>query len=578
METIYSSIEKIDIFGDGIHLKINNVEKAKTLIGASFTILIAIASIIVLIIMSMDIFKKEKPSVTLESRIVPNRPNITLDSYTFPMSFMVQDEQNNPIELSKYFTLEAVEYTVSVDENGTINSFEEYYDYVPCYPSHFPLISNDTFYSSGLNNYFCFDNQNFTISGFYDNPYMRFVMFSLKKCFNSTANSFGCASESEIIDILEHKSLSWNIYYQNTIFNTQNFAEPAIRYIVNNYRAIKNGLYKLYDIYLMNRKLISDNGIIFESIEESSIISFFEADYDFSDMTEDGYLVTIFLYSSNREEIYNRSYVKIQWVFASVGALAEIFMHLFRFISSYFSTLTMNKNIVNKIFDFDLINKNLIKTGKTFMVNESLHKIINLDNTVIKSVKKSNQTFDPKINNFLDRVMLKDKQILEDNTELQSNSDYEKSKILKIIEKYYEEGHKSNLNLSIREMFLLIFCENCLKYELKQKSDLYNKSIKILDDYLDISYIIQKLEEFEKLKLVVLTNEQLALFNFSAKDFCSLSDNKEQEKIFNRFKEFNKNSEKLSETICKFKKRYNERKDLNETDLKIYDLLREEFK
>jgi hypothetical protein len=92
--------------------------------------------------------------------------------------------------------------------------------------------------------------------------------------------------------------------------------------------------------------------------------------------------------------------------------------------------------------------------------------------------------------------------------------------------------------------------------------------------------VISKLSPIinESNPLCELNSEHFALLNFSAKDFCSLSDIKEKRNIFNRFKEFNKNNQKLSETIYNFKGRYTERKDLTETDLKIYDLLREEFK
>jgi len=399
MKALKSIVKKIDIFGDGIHLKINKLDKAKTIIGGFLTILLSIASLTILLIMAWDIFKKEKPSVTLESKIIPNRPNMTLDSYSFPISLIVQDDQSNSYYIPKYFSIEAEAFTINIAENGTVSSTKEVYQYVKCNPSHFPLLSNDTFYESGLNNYLCFDNQNFTIGGFFDNSYMRYVLLSIKKCINSTTNPVICAPESEIIDFFQHKDISWNIYYQNTIFNTQNFSDPKISYIVNSYKSVKYGLFKLYELYIMNRILISDNGIIFESKEQTNITSFFESDYDFTDMLEEGYLVSIFLFSSNKEERYNRSYIKIQWVIASVGALAEIFMHLFRYLSSFFTNLTMNKYILNKIFDFDLINKNqnLNNSGRVNPIKNESSNILNLENTIIaQAIKKDKQIF-PKI-------------------------------------------------------------------------------------------------------------------------------------------------------------------------------------
>jgi len=104
MKALKSIVKKIDIFGDGIHLKINKLDKAKTIIGGFLTILLSIASLTILLIMAWDIFKKEKPSVTLESKIIPNRPNMTLDSYSCPISLIVQDDQSNSYYILLLYT------------------------------------------------------------------------------------------------------------------------------------------------------------------------------------------------------------------------------------------------------------------------------------------------------------------------------------------------------------------------------------------------------------------------------------------------------------------------------------------
>ena len=70
----------------------------------------------------------------------------------------------------------------------------------------------------------------------------------------------------------------------------------------------------------------------------------------------------------------------------------------------------------------------------------------------------------------------------------------------------------------------MFWCMCCAGNELNDKANLYDIAKIVLDDYLDISCIIQKLEELEKLKLVCLTYEQLALFNYIAKDLCIMDE------------------------------------------------------
>ena len=111
------------------------------------------------------------------------------------------------------------------------------------------------------------------------------------------------------------------------------------------------------------------------------------------------------------------------------------------------------------------------------------------------------------------------------------------------------------------------------------KSNLYDKAKIELDDVFDVSYIIQKLEEIEKLKIICLTFEQCALFNYITKDLCSLDEIKQDEDNYNRSKESNKyDKDKLAEIISKFIcKDANDDKGLSEIDKK-YDLLNDDLK
>ena len=74
-------------------------------------------------------------------------------------------------------------------------------------------------------------------------------------------------------------------------------------------------------------------------------------------MDQYGYLCSIYIFSSNSQEIFHRSYLKIQFVIANIGALSEVFMHLLRAFCYIFTLVKKDKHILNKIFDFDLNKK-----------------------------------------------------------------------------------------------------------------------------------------------------------------------------------------------------------------------------
>jgi hypothetical protein len=572
------NIKELDIFGQGIFLLLNKKQTAKTLVGGILTVVLFLGMLTTFIFMSLDIIQKRKPNTNLENLILYPRPNVTLDSHSFPISFIVQDEYGINIEETKYYKYHAFDIQLIITNDGTksiINKLDIEY----CTRNSFPLIDNETFYSNGIQNYFCVKDQNISISGFFDEPYIRYFVIGLGICKNSTGSNITCAPEQEIKQYLDNRTLYFNTFLQNTMINTQNFNNFINRFIVNKYKATNYGFSKFYEFFVRKQILISDNGFSMEFSQTNEVITLDNEEYDLSIMDKEGYLVTFYFYSSNNLHINRRTYLKIQYVLAQTGALAEVFIRLFGIISYIFSTTSMNKHILNKIYDFDLIKK------------ESVEKSIN-NSKLIKSVtfhkllKKNTENFDieientPKVlenfNNDSTNKKLFVEKIENSVIKKEENLDIkDQTNILNIIRNGSEKNY---LSFTYSDIIKMNLCCG-LSDSLKEKKDLYEKSKVALDEYLDISFIIQKLEEFEKLKLLLLSIDQLAVFNFISKDFCSMNKNKLEESIINRYKELNKDEIKLSETILKFKKNILiQSEDITEVDKKLYDLLRSDLK
>ena len=237
---------------------------------------------------------------------------------------------------------------------------------------------------------------------------------------------------------------------------------------------------------------------------------------------------------------------------ANIGALAEVFMHLLRALCYIFTLIKLDKHILNKIFDFDLIKKNSEIDKKSEIFNLK-SKTINflLSNNSVYNVKQipsfigvnDSQNHKYLYNNFVEVSSQKIiPGVLESRIQPKGTHN-----ILNFLSK---QNKKQELNFNFFET-IRIFCCNCCIGNLKLKSDLYDKAKIVLDDYLDIYYIIQKLEELEKLKIVSLTYEQIAVFNNIAKDFCTLDD-KQNESKFHKFKNLDKDKNKLAEIISIF--------------------------
>ena len=121
-------------------------------------------------------------------------------------------------------------------------------------------------------------------------------------------------------------------------------------------------------------------------------------------------------------------------------------------------------------------------------------------------------------------------------------------------------------------------CKNCLHQKLRRKYDLYKKSKSYVLDVMDITFIIQKIEELEKLKIVLFNPQQLALFNFISKEFISLNEDKIKNHKLSNIKSLLNSKEDLIHQIIEVKNKINSNIKVEKYDKKLFELINEELK
>lgn len=557
----------IDIYGERINLKIKKNSSSDTFIGGVLTFLTFTLLTVAAWTTGRDILYKTKPSINLEDKLLIQRSNLTLDKHSFPFSIALQDDSNNVYYYPQYFKFEVLSNSVSnVDGTSSLTSLE----LESCRSSHFPKFSEDLFNSTGMSRYWCVKDQNLTVGGYWDELSIKYAIIRIKLCKNETSNNT-CAPIEEIINFMNIRALSWCIYIQNSIINTKNYNEPVSFFILNLYKNIRISSTKLYNVFIREQQIETDKGIIFEDFEIKSSMAYDFADNDDNDPTDIGTLLDINLFSTNHMPIFHRNYLKVQTLLANLGGLAKALMIFSYIFSFYFSRFKRNKLILNKIFDFAL--------------NETERKQVTLGNTIIDnqiSISKSwtnikNQEYNVTSNNKLASISNFKNSLAKPHVKKKTiNAFDEKVTINKVMDDLNKRKDVFKLNMNFIEIIKFIFCKKCLKGNLKSKFILYSKSHNDLDELLDISIIIKKLDEFEKLKLILLNHEQIAMFQFLAKQLCTLNAHEKQKSELILYKELIKDEEKLLNLILNYKNQLIGKPST--IDKKLFGLLNEEVK
>ena len=180
------------------------------------------------------------------------------------------------------------------------------------------------------------------------------------------------------------------------------------------------------------------------------------------------------------------------------------------------------------------------------------------------------------------------------NLEVENKEKMEKMKQKKIMKqqqktlnellKYLDEKSlKNQLHFAFYEVILLFFGKICLCCRCKKFKDkllLYKRSSYAIREYIDLTFIILKLDEFEKFKFIMLSNDQLAMFNFIGKDIISINQKNQNTSEIHRMKNYNKNKHVLmSHLIMSYQQRKAEesQKKLNDVEEKLFSMLKPEI-
>lgn len=623
-------IKNIDLFGQGIELRIEKFSKSKTIIGGLLTIIMFLMLLFMFYITSEDVFNKTNPNISVEQQVNKELLPIILDKNTFPLSFSLMMNGNYAIYKPSYFS-----YFISIRYGKTTDPAltEDFYNITQCRKEFFPRVSQEDYDKLNMNQNFCVEDQNITLAGGWNSDYISYLSLRIAMCTGSDE----CAPYDEIVDFIKSNTFFWNLFYMNTNINPQNFEEPISYNIFNYYKLCKLGSFKLTELYIRPQNLKSDEGFIFQSIKYLSSLSYDFDNYDDSAIDDSLTLVDFEFLVSPNIFIYHRNYLKIQDVLASVGGLANLIRILFLIICYTFSIVKRDEIILNKLFEFDLNRKNSLLMLATKSASSSSKKN-NIVNTAsgdlaedkdkenkFKNISKENSKIidlakTPKniINSPNRRKTIfsnsRDDLIFTSNSQNKislSSSCSEKLKSLKskespsirkrnmplcvdptkmLPDKYLSEAKKmilhlekrnnrNNLKFSFYEIILAFTCcRLCIKKNLDTKRKLYNKSKILIEEFLDITFIFQKLEEFEKFKLTTFSSEQLALFNFISKEIISLDNTKIEKHSMTLMKNFNKDKENLVNLILQFKERMKNNEELDLIDKKLFDLINDEFK
>lgn len=474
-------LRSIDIYGKKADLSINREEAYKTTLGGFFTLIIGVLFLLLFFNFGSDMIYHENPS-TVFSEIYSNLPQkeyFSKETYFF--MYGVQDPNYAHFIDDSIYKSSLKHYCRN--KKHPDQTFTKEIETERCTEAHLPSDSNLKEYfmqasGSPLDQLFCaknLDTQEVFMEGSFDVDIYCYLEIVIHICRNQTDNVSApiCKPIEEIKEKMEGYFAYYTIDY---LIDPQNFQSPGQAIGKDYFTPISVGMTREINRYIATTKINSDDGFIFTSKNYYKYPTYSnDKESLLFDATNGDNLLTFTLRKSHSDNIFERNYKKIQDVLAEIGGFIQI-LYLFFWVLNYpFLSKKFTEKIVNTIYNFESEKSYKEPTLKNL---DSVQPAKNLKKKTI-AVKTQNEN--------LVKYMVKIK-------------------------------NRPPLKLTNWEFF------KTLLFSQKKKQKTYQNNYKrmmagkkAVEEKLDISYLLKKFYEIDKIKMLLLNENQFRLFDYLPK-------------------------------------------------------------
>jgi hypothetical protein len=320
------TLKLFDRFGPAVKLKIKGNDSYKSMFGFSLTLLYAILAVLSFIAFGRDIVEKKLPSITFNKEITTEAEfNLTSENYfvafynqfdnsdvedferKFHMYMQVFYNYPSYYTEEKYFLQKCQNYTINKKE-GLVVRPELYY----CLPP------GTNIKATGV-----FGDKSMYVS----------VRTNVDFCINGVDNRTNCIPKETTVKNMSN--LVMHVLLDDYYTNSYNYSDPFNKFYYSEQIIGQAGVFTRQNVEFKTIHYKTDHGFILEDTEteiKSGIDNF-----NIQNLVNPN-SNTIFsnLYRNSKlRDVYNRSYIKIQGVFALIGGLLNIFNKTLIFICSY---------------------------------------------------------------------------------------------------------------------------------------------------------------------------------------------------------------------------------------------------
>ena len=548
------TLKKCDIFGAPVKLTLNRKYRQNSSFGGFLSCVLFIIFFVLCFESFYSLLNHDDFLSYSQEIFNVNAPKLDLIPSKFNYAISFSDTRMNNGKYFKIDILQAFTYFNEKDNKSERNRISLLTE--PCRSDYFQPDLRSAFEaldnSTNLESFMCgTKNQEIILKGTHSSVDFSYFLIKVSACQNTSNRT--CVSENEIIDIFNENGnrIYLNVYISNNIINSNDFDSPVYSFIEDKvYVMLDLQYYKEKNFYLTQNQIFTDSNLIQTNFQEQINTYTYENNYDetsikLDSITDSTLFAAIYIRSNNLSKNHYRTGLKIGRYISYLGGFWSFLYFAFSLIGKHYNLKRIQIKIANSLYDFTETNPNDHNNGTVHNIKEK-KKTINFSSKM------------PKINPYNSpNVTVMKNAALKDITHKKSLKELLQTKILKFLKE------NRGVKLFYDCQFLINFLFNRKKAHSNEIQKILRKKAKLaLQKDLDIVHLLQKIKTYDKLKLLLLNNDQNFAFQFIQKNLISPFNDSHlitrSTKLFvNNLKEFKGEYLNLKETLDDYGKLFN---------------------
>lgn len=543
-----NAVMELDITGRAPSLLIQDRFTMKTFVGFLLTVVTLLTTIVSVFICGKELFIRENPSVNISPLTNLHPEFLSFKQYNIDFIFAVQDTNDEPFinESFYYPTLALLTKVNSSERKETILNL------TTCsnrknHTEFFKKLDH-----LNLDRFYCIsdtqDDWNIIgLNDFWGSIGFKMIQVKLYEC---KGENKGCANETAKSSKLSSSRI---VFYSNQYsVETRNFHKPFAGRIKDDFFLFNYKKQNDVTQYLEYVDVISDTGWIFSNSNTEISFSYGRQIVQSDDAVPKSNFFSYTLQLDNVKTSYYRKYYKLQDFASQAGGLFKFYSMVVFILLYLYNCNAYYEYLVNNFYDIKPSGKQIqgvVKEKKNIQPRKISSNNNNINNNGI-SLSTNNTKVSPSPKSSI---------LISCSSFQQPKNTLETAK--RIIN---HKNIRSRLELSCFDKFLCIpICSRWSSAKKFNLISLFNKGKKTIEKYLNVIFLLRMINEYQKLKNLLLTNEQYTLFNIINKPILSnfsngelilfdYNDEKSLEELEKDIQVLNEDEDEISKKIMKF--------------------------